>query len=154
MKAKIFLMPLFFITLFGLAQAQTKNPVYDDSCWVTITRVIDGDTYEFYYDSQRYKIRLVGIDCFEIHRNNRLQKQADETGINIDKAYDLGWQALRFVRDKIENKKVLLFKDYTQNNFDVYGRLLRKVWVDGYYLADSLETLCAKVINRKRYYKK
>jgi len=151
---KLFLMPLFFITLLGLARAQTKNPVYDDSCWVTITRVIDGDTYEFYYDSQRYKIRLVGIDCFEIHRNNRLQKQADEAGINIEKAYDLGWQALRFVRDKIENKKVLLFKDYTQNNFDVYGRLLRKVWVDGYFLADSLETFCAKVINRKRIYKK
>ncbi|ROL55754.1 hypothetical protein D9V87_11210 [Bacteroidetes/Chlorobi group bacterium MS-B_bin-24] len=153
MNKFIFLIVLS-ITLIEVAQAQTKNPVYDDSCWVTITRVIDGDTYEFYYDSQRYKIRLVGIDCFEIHRNNRLQKQADEAGVDIDKAYDLGWQALRFVRDKIENKKVLLFKDYTQNNFDVYGRLLRKVWVDGYYLADSLETFCAKVINRKRYFRK
>jgi endonuclease YncB( thermonuclease family) len=153
MNKFIFLIVLS-ITLKGVAQAQTKNPVYDDSCWVTITRVIDGDTYEFYYDSQRYKIRLVGIDCFEIHRNNRLQKQADEAGIDIDKAYDLGWRALRFVRDKIENRKVLLFKDYTQNNFDVYGRLLRKVWVDGYYLADSLETFCAKVINRKRYFRK
>ena len=154
MKVLMFSVLYLFLFQFSGLLAQTKNPAVDDSCLVVITRVIDGDTYEFVFDSTSYKVRLVGIDCFEIHKNNRLKKQAKEAGIDIDSAFALGLRALEFVKMKIENKEVLLLKEYSQPNFDIYGRLLREIWVDGYFLSDSLKTLCRKILKREKIYKR
>ena len=65
-------------------------PYSDDTCEVTISRVIDGDTYEIQHGADKISIRLLDFDCFESRRGKRLAKQAKTAGISLDSAYKLG----------------------------------------------------------------
>ncbi|MFN3306422.1 MAG: thermonuclease family protein [Candidatus Kapaibacteriota bacterium] len=98
------------------------------------TRVIDisdGDTFSIYYKNQRWKVRVLYVDCFEVTKGTRLAEQASRAGISIDSALALGLEAKNFAKKILLNKKVELIRDYKEPNLDVYGRLLRIAVVDG-----------------------
>lgn len=39
--------------------------------------VADGDTWYYYYNSKKYAVRVLNIDCFETSINDRLADQAE-----------------------------------------------------------------------------
>ena len=83
-----------------------------------VTRVIDGDTIEVEKDDEIYKVRMIGIDTPEtVHP----KKPVEYFGI----------EASNKLKEMIENKKVDLQTDQTQDDVDRYGRLLRYVYLDG-----------------------
>ena len=104
------------------------DPLIDSSAKVTVGRVIDGDTFVIGIKQDSFSVRILGIDAFEIKHDARLDSQAVKAGISIDSAYALG-QAGKHLADSLLSKKtVLLVRDYTQDNFDTYNRLLRHVY--------------------------
>ena len=82
-------------------------------------RVIDGDTIEI---EGGERVRLVGVDAFEIRRGARLNRQAKAAGITPDEALKRGKQQVEALRKRIEGKAITLrFKLYPR---DRYARVL------------------------------
>jgi micrococcal nuclease len=84
-----------------------------------VIRVVDGDTFVVLKEEKEVKVRLIGVDTPE----------------SVDprkKVECFGKEASVFLQSLIEGKYVRLEQDMTQANVDVYGRLLRYV-----YLSDN-----------------
>lgn len=71
----------------------------------------------------------MNVDCFEVKRTARLTEQATAAGISIDSALSLGLQAKEYATGLLLNNEVTIKRDSTEPNFDVYGRLLRHVFI-------------------------
>ena len=82
-------------------------------------RVIDGDTIVL---ENGERVRLVGVDAFEIRRGPRLKAQAKAAGISEDEALRRGFAEASALRRRIEGKQIRLrFRLYPR---DRYGRIL------------------------------
>ncbi len=114
------------------------NPLLDSTASVTISRVIDGDTYEFFAASDAIQIRLLSVDCFESRRGSRLNEQADSAGISVDSALSLGVKGKEFAAAILTGKQVIIRRNYQEANFDNFGRLLRYVRIGAVELSDTL----------------
>lgn len=79
----------------------------------TVTRVIDGDTFEI---QNGQKVRLIGVDTPEsVHPD-------------AEKNTEFGKAASAYTKNMLEGKKVYLEKDVSET--DRYGRLLRYVYLE------------------------
>lgn len=93
-----------FTFLFFFAQAQLQ-----ENTWYKVSKITDGDTfYVTSSSSDKYKIRLIGIDAPET-RN---------VGVKVRKKY-FGTEAKIFVTQLLKNKKVKLTFDVQKT--DRYG---------------------------------
>ena len=102
-----------FTFLFFLAQAQLQ-----ENTWYKVSKITDGDTfYVTTSSSEKYKIRLIGIDAPET-RN---------VGVKVRKEY-FGTEAKNFVTQILRNKKVKLTFDVQKT--DRYGRVLAYVYLE------------------------
>ncbi len=103
--------PFYFS--FFLAQAQLQ-----ENTWYKVSKITDGDTfYVTTSSSEKYKIRLIGIDAPET-RN---------VGVKVRKEY-FGTEAKIFVTQLLKNKKVKLTFDVQKT--DRYGRVLAYVYLE------------------------
>ncbi len=86
-----------------------------------VTHVVDGDTLDVRYDPGQdiagltIRIRFLGIDAPELHVNGSL---------NPD-----GIKAADYIQSLLENKEIEL--EFDTNLFDVYGRTLAYLYLDG-----------------------
>ena len=102
-----------FTFLFFFAQAQLQ-----ENTWYKVSKITDGDTfYVTTSSSEKYKIRLIGIDAPET-RN---------VGVNVRKEY-FGTEAKIFVTQLLKNRKVKLTFDVQKT--DRYGRVLAYVYLE------------------------
>lgn len=102
-----------FTFLFFFAQAQLQ-----ENTWYKASKITDGDTfYVTTSSSEKYKIRLIGIDAPET-RN---------VGVKVHKEY-FGTEAKIFVTQLLKNKKVKLTFDVQKT--DRYGRVLAYVYLE------------------------
>ena len=102
-----------FTFLFFFAQAQLQ-----ENTWYKVSKITDGDTfYVTTSSSEKYKIRLIGIDAPET-RN---------VGVKVRKEY-FGTEAKIFVTQILKNKKVKLTFDVQKT--DRYGRVLAYVYLE------------------------
>ena len=102
-----------FTFLFFFAQAQLQENI-----WYKVSKITDGDTfYVTTSSSEKYKIRLIGIDAPET-RN---------VGVKVRKEY-FGTEAKIFVTQLLKNKKVKLTFDVQKT--DRYGRVLAYVYLE------------------------
>lgn len=101
----------------------------DDVSYVTVTRVIDGDTFEFLYDSTTFQVRVLELDTYESTNNSRAKKQSKELGLSEEEIVLRGKKAKEFSKNLLTNKVVQIQR--TSKNADGFGRLLRKVNIDG-----------------------
>ena len=76
---------------------------------VSIDRVVDGDTIDVLYSEKVRRVRLQGIDSPELDQ-------------------PFGQQATAYLSSLIQDKEVSIFYE----SYDSYGRLLGKIFVDGY----------------------
>lgn len=88
-----------------------------------VTRVIDGDTIEVDINGSVYRVRYIGIDTPETVHPSKPQEC-------------FGEEASERNRQLVEDKIVRLEKDVSET--DVYGRLLRYVWVGDIFVNDYL----------------
>jgi len=82
-----------------------------------VDRVIDGDTIRVIIDGQSEPVRLIGIDTPEV-----------DSRFTSEECY--GAEASARARELMGEREVWLEADPTQDNRDIYDRLLRYVYVD------------------------
>lgn len=121
MKGKIWIGLLIGVVLFLFLAIKfnriekselVKNNI--DYDWVELNRVIDGDTIEVKIGEIIESVRLIGIDAPE------MEEKTQQKAI-ISKNY---------LENLLLNKKIRLEKDETQNDRDIYQRLLRYVFLE------------------------
>lgn len=136
---KRFLILLLMTIFFYSGRAECPgNPFVDFQAEVFVFRVIDGDTFIFTINNEEFGVRILGVDCFETRRNDRLEKQALKAGISIDSAYILGHRAKHLVDSLICERTIKITRESIEVNFDTYARLLRHAWFEGKKIADIL----------------
>lgn len=76
-----------------------------------VKKVVDGDTLVVEQNSAEQTVRLIGIDAPEFNEDG-----AKEATIRL--------------KELVEGKEVILESDESQSDKDVYGRILRYIYVD------------------------
>ena len=79
-----------------------------------VTEVVDGDTIKVRKGGEEQTVRLLGIDTPELAHGDK-------------KRECFARNATSFVRNRIQDQRVVLVRDYSQKNTDAYDRLLRYV---------------------------
>ena len=108
-------------------QKETSKALY------TVKRVIDGDTFEMDAKDENGKylrVRLLGIDTPEKFESSKLDKDAERTGKDKKVIQRLGEMASDYVKKLAEGKKVILEPEPNYEDKDVYGRLLRYIYLE------------------------
>ncbi len=109
-----------------------RRPLPDDKEFYAIVNwVYDGDTFDFKYEGVLHKVRVLNIDCYETQINDRLKEQAQRNKISVESALALGLAAKDFAIKTLKGKEVLLIRSSQAPNYDVYGRYLRYVKING-----------------------
>jgi micrococcal nuclease len=94
----------------------TVTPIPGEMQEAVVLRVVDGDTIVVELDGERHSVRYIGIDTPETHHPT-------------DGADYWGFEATEANKSFIaEGETVVLQRDISET--DIYGRLLRYVWVD------------------------
>ena len=84
---------------------------------ISVVRIIDGDTLILDINGKEESVRLIGVDTPEIKDPRKTVKC-------------FGKEASQKAKELMENKKVKLEIDTTQNDRDKYNRLLRYVYLE------------------------
>jgi len=110
---------------FTIPFGKTYN--YSD---VLVKRVVDGDTIVL-EDGER--VRFIGIDTPEMHKSNKLYRDAKRTQQDIETIKEMGRRAYGFTRKLVEGKRVAL--EFDAERRDRYNRLLAYVFTkDGTFV--------------------
>lgn len=121
MKNKIFFRILIGLIIFlflAVKFSKIEKTEFVDSKtnnnYVEIVRVIDGDTIEVKIGDNVESVRLIGIDAPEMDEETK-QKAVESK---------------QYLEGLLKNQKIYLEKDETQDDRDVYNRLLRYVYLE------------------------
>jgi micrococcal nuclease len=105
----------------SLPKAQEPLPEPRSGLFVTVTRVVDGDTIEIAPAVRgATDVRLIGVDTPEVYGGEE----------------KCGGEASDFTARHLEGERVRLELD--EDPFDPYGRLLAYVWLDGQMFNETL----------------
>lgn len=115
---------IFFLAfMFTVEPVETPDRASEDFYGpYPVTEVVDGDTIEVDIDGDAEQVRLIGIDAPElVHPDRSPECYAQEASGRAE--------------ELIEGEEVVLLPDYTQDDRDKYGRLLRYVFLgDGTHI--------------------
>lgn len=132
------------IFLFGAIKfSKTENSDFkaenNNYQWVELAKVVDGDTIQVKINDETESVRLIGIDAPEIE----------------GKTKEKGIESKKYLEKLLENKKIRLEPDETQDDRDVYNRLLRYVFLNDGTLVNEkmIEGKMAKEYTFKTKYK-
>jgi micrococcal nuclease len=101
---------------------------------LTVTRAIDGDTIEL---SDGQKVRLLGVDTPESHRNSKLKKDIKRSGQDEKEVLLAGKKAAEFTENFAVGKEARLeFEDKHKKDF--FKRTLAYVYIGGKSLNETL----------------
>lgn len=106
---------LFLISALKIISENRKTEVKTD--WVTVLRIIDGDTLVVKINNEEETVRLIGIDTPET-KDSRKEVEC------------FGNEATGRAEELLKNRKVKLESDNTQDNRDIYNRLLRYIYLE------------------------
>ena len=120
MKRPLILLLILIAAFLLSCTSDTEISVGSTEGQVRVVRVIDGDTIEVEGGA---RVRYIGIDAPEVYPQTKYY----------------GPEAWTRNRELVEGKTVTLEKDVSET--DVYGRLLRDVWVDGVFVNGELVRL-------------
>ncbi|NPB07089.1 MAG: thermonuclease family protein [Aquificae bacterium] len=104
-----------------------------------VVRVYDGDTFKCRTkDGQELKVRLIGVDTPESSKNLKAYRDAERSGMDVEKIVELGKKAKEFTKKLLPKGTEVILETDVQP-FDKYGRVLAYVWLpDGRMLNEVL----------------
>ena len=111
----IFGLVIFLFLVIKLSKTE-KAELFDlknSNNFVELVRVVDGDTIEVKIGEKIESVRLIGIDAPEMDEETK------------GKAIE----SKQYLENLLKNQKIYLEKDETQDDRDVYNRLLRYVYL-------------------------
>lgn len=108
---KVFLTLSLFCVLIFPAIANTK---------IKVLKVYDGDSILAQINDNIFRIRLIGIDCFEGTPNKRAQLQAKNHNLSLEQINQKGNIAREVLTKKIKNKTI----EFEFQGIDTYSRAL------------------------------
>jgi endonuclease YncB( thermonuclease family) len=135
----LMLVTILIVSCENESSCDCENPLVDNEAVVYISNIIDGDTYEFDYNDEHFRMILIGCDAIEIINNSRLKDQANQLNIDNDSALALGNRALEFAKEQLFEKEVKIIRDPIEGNFDNFSRLLRRVQIGDSCFAEMLK---------------
>lgn len=105
---------------------------------VELVRISDGDTVVARIDKNEFKIRLIGIDCYETAKINRAYKQAYQNNLSIDEVVNKGLNSKRYLEELYaqnkNSKTTIEFK-----GLDIYNRVLGVLYFDKLNVNENLK---------------
>lgn len=114
---------------------------------VDILKVYDGDTVLAKIDDSTFRIRLIGIDCFEGASSDRAKWQARKYNMTLDEVVSYGNFAGDILKGKLDKKDVY----FSFRGIDKYNRALGILYVDDVNINNELlKTPYCKVYNTKK----
>ncbi|MFA5532343.1 MAG: thermonuclease family protein [Candidatus Shapirobacteria bacterium] len=123
MKRKIWLILLiglglflFWAIKFSRIEKAEFVKKFNNSQLIEVRRVIDGDTIEVKIGDKNEMVRLIGIDAPEMTDSSMKGLKAIEAKEKLE--------------DILKDKKLILESDESQDNRDVYNRLLRYIYLE------------------------
>jgi micrococcal nuclease len=124
LTAALMVFCVFFCGCSGVGESGYN---YED---ILVSRAVDGDTLVL-QNGQR--VRLIGIDTPEMHKSDKLYRDAQQSRTDIQTIMALGRKAYGFTRRLVEGKRVRL--EFDVEKYDRYGRLLCYVYLkDGTFV--------------------
>lgn len=109
-----------------------------DYAGILVTKVFDGDTLRL---ANGEKVRLLCIDTPEMYESDKLFRDAQRTGEDIETIMARGRESYKFTKKLVEGRRVMLEFDVEKR--DKYGRLLAHV-----FIADTQLFLNAEIIKQ------
>lgn len=116
------LLILALLAITGCQASGGKDYGYSN---VLVTRAVDGDTLVL---ENREWVRLIGIDTPEMHESDKLYRDAQRSGQDIEAIKRLGRQSYEFTKKLVEGKRVRLGFDVERS--DRYKRTLAYVYLE------------------------
>ena len=146
MKKKVFwLLLLGIFILAGHLAANDLDPRYhskEEVAWkipfgrnfnyanILVTRAVDGDTLVL---ENNERVRLIGIDTPEMHESDKLNRDAQRSGQEVEVIKQLGRRSYEFTKKLVQGKRVRL--EFDVQRYDQYKRILAYVYLeDGTFL--------------------
>lgn len=87
--------------------------------WYTVSSIIDGDTFRIKYQGKTQSVRLLGIDAPESNKTRYKYLEC------------FGTEAKNYLKTLIDKKKITFQFDPSQDQKDIYDRLLAYVFLEG-----------------------
>ena len=112
---------LLAIIILSLACTSCAKTDYID---ILVTKVFDGDTLRL---ANGEKVRLIGIDAPEMYESDKLFKDVQRTGEDIETIMAKGRESYKFTKKLVDGRRVILEFDVEKR--DKYGRLLAHVFI-------------------------
>jgi len=107
---------LFWAIKFSRIEKAEFVKKFNNSQLIEVRRVIDGDTIEVKIGDKNEMVRLIGIDAPEMTDSSMKGLKAIEAKEKLE--------------DILKDKKLILESDESQDNRDVYNRLLRYIYLE------------------------
>ena len=106
-----------FVSDSKLNPSLTKDVLGTNTTVYTVTSIVDGDTIKVSDSQDVYTVRLIGIDTPET-KDPRKEIEC------------FGTEATLHLTKLIQNQRLILKSDSTQDDIDRYGRLLRYAFLE------------------------
>ncbi len=127
----IFRLLLILLVFSQATFADVRTPV-------ELVRISDGDTVVARIDKNEFKIRLIGIDCYETAKINRAYKQAYQNNLSIDEVVDKGLNSKRYLEELYaQNKNSKTSIEF--KGLDIYNRVLGVLFFDKLNVNENLK---------------
>ena len=124
---------LLVLSACNLDIPEPTTSVFATANEITLSRIIDGDTFEM---SNGDTVRVLGIDYPDIS-NNRIDKWTN-LGLSEERIRFCYKEGIAMLNQKYKGKTVELTPDFNEVEKDRYGRLLLYVYVDGVDIGNEL----------------
>lgn len=110
--------------IFLLLLALWPAPLLAEAEWISVKRIYDGDTLKL---KDGRKVRLIGIDAPELHRNDKLYRDAERTHRDAKTLLKMGKKSYEVLKKLVGKGPVRL--EFDQTSRDKYQRSLAYVYV-------------------------
>ena len=106
-----------FVSDYQMSTNSTSDVLGTDTTLYTVNSIVDGDTLKVSDSEGIYTVRLIGIDTPET-KDPRKEIEC------------FGTEATLHLTKLIQNQRLILKSDSTQDDIDRYGRLLRYAFLE------------------------
>lgn len=115
-----------------------------------VLRVIDGDTIDVLWRGKRVRVRLIGVDAFEIHDSPKARQDAADLGMDEATMIRIGLMARDYLARLLPpDSSIGLSFPHDSPRTDAYGRVLAYVHLPNGYVVN--EILLKEGVARARF---